>query len=138
MSDDKGRIRVSVDDEVALVTPFDGATCEFSRMRNYPELHGFMLVFDLTNQDSLAHLKEQIEVIHLYLDDDGPFPFVIVGNKADLGEQRRVSVAEGTSFAEELGTVCIEVKYFFLFLFSFQQEIAGLAKNSTYEQKGKS
>ena len=49
---------------------------------------GFILVFDLTKQESFEELSEWIESIRLHK-DIGTFPLIIVGNKLDLCPKSR-------------------------------------------------
>jgi Ras-related protein Rap-1B len=52
--------------------------------------HGFLLVFSITSNSSLAELEDLREEIIRIKNDDN-VPLVIVGNKADLEDQRTVS-----------------------------------------------
>lgn len=61
--------------------------------------HGFLLVFSITSKTSLqemATLREEI----IRIKDDENIPIVIVGNKADLEDQRQVERAKAFSVSQ--------------------------------------
>ncbi|KHN98717.1 krev-1 [Metarhizium album ARSEF 1941] len=63
---------------------------------------GFLLVFSITSPSSLnelAGLREEI----IRIKDDENVPMVIVGNKADLEENRAVQRAKGFSISQRWG-----------------------------------
>ena len=60
---------------------------------------GFLLVFSITSQaslDEIASLRDEI----IRIKDDENVPIVIVGNKADLEENRQVPRARGFSVSQ--------------------------------------
>ena len=76
----------------------------FVRPPFYRGSSGTLYVFDLTRRqsfDNLLNWKEEIEtVIHK--------PFILIGNKNDLHEDRLITKEEAVSFANEMGAL----KYF--------------------------
>ena len=67
-------------------------------MSYYQQAHGIVLVYDITDRDSFESLKYWIEVI-----EDKCVPetrIMIIGNKTDLKDQRKVSLQEGMDYAE--------------------------------------
>lgn len=81
--------QVRVDDKVCLVHILDTAgQDEYKSLRSQymKDAEGFILVFDLTNRDSLTNLIEFIEDIVRYRENE-KFPCVLVGNKSDLKEE---------------------------------------------------
>ncbi|KAF0982762.1 hypothetical protein FDP41_010741 [Naegleria fowleri] len=62
---------------------------------------GFVLVFDLTAKTTLEELVNFVEGIKRVKEEDEKFssiPFVLVGNKVDLGDQRKFTKKEVMSF----------------------------------------
>lgn len=63
---------------------------------------GFLLVFSITSPSSLAELEGLREEI-IRIKDDENVPIVIVGNKADLEEQRAVPRTRAFSISQQWG-----------------------------------
>ncbi|KAL3313060.1 Ras- protein Rab-27A [Cichlidogyrus casuarinus] len=65
---------------------------------------GFILVFDLTNEESFINLRKWLSLMreHAYCDEPN---FVLVGNKADMVENRKITAADASRLAEEFGCV---------------------------------
>ncbi|KAF5018801.1 hypothetical protein F66182_9219 [Fusarium sp. NRRL 66182] len=63
---------------------------------------GFLLVFSITSSSSLSELAGLREEI-IRIKDDENIPIVIVGNKADLEENRAVARAKGFSISQRWG-----------------------------------
>lgn len=63
---------------------------------------GFLLVFSITSSSSLSELAGLREEI-IRIKDDENIPIVIVGNKADLEENRAVPRAKGFSISQRWG-----------------------------------
>ena len=61
---------------------------------------GFILVFAINDLESFQSLKTIIDRINKNQPEN--FPFVVVGNKCDLGLQRKVSVEQGVELAYSL------------------------------------
>ncbi|VEL17514.1 unnamed protein product, partial [Protopolystoma xenopodis] len=63
---------------------------------------GFLLVFDLTNEKSLLNCRDWMSLLcqHAYCDRPD---VVLVGNKADLTEERTVTLSMANVVARELG-----------------------------------
>jgi Ras-related protein Rab-27A len=68
---------------------------------------GFMLVFDITNEESFNQIRGWLTLLrtHAYCAEPD---IVLVGNKVDLDAQRCVSQESGQSLADELGIPYIE------------------------------
>ena len=65
----------------------------------FQSIHGFVLVYDITD-------KESFEKLNFWIDQNilnGPknMKFVLVGNKCDLTEHRQVSIEDGEKLAEK-------------------------------------
>lgn len=66
---------------------------------------GFLLVFSITNQTSLSELGELREQIAHMKNHDPNIPIVLVGNKADLEDDRRVSRAKAFQVSQMWGNI---------------------------------
>jgi len=60
---------------------------------------GALVIFDLTNPSSFAHLPQRIEKIRSNLKAE--IPIILVGNKCDLADQRAISLEEINSFTQD-------------------------------------
>ena len=61
---------------------------------------GFVLVvFDITNKDSFLSVENGVK--HCSSSGKNDINFILVGNKIDLEEERKISLDEATSFAEK-------------------------------------
>lgn len=65
---------------------------------------GFLLVFSITNTSSLTELSALHDQL-VALKDDPQVPIVLVGNKSDLEEGRRVSRARAFALSQSWGDV---------------------------------
>jgi len=65
----------------------------------YRGAHGYVLVYDITSAESFEHVKYWLGEIRKNGNED--VHKVIVGNKADLEDQRMVKYDEGKAFADE-------------------------------------
>ena len=74
---------------------FRAITCSY-----YRDAVGGLLVFDITNRESLANLSEWLEDAQRYAGPHKPI-FILVGNKADQDIHREVSKEEALSFATQ-------------------------------------
>ncbi|NVM04337.1 MAG: GTP-binding protein [Candidatus Helarchaeota archaeon] len=71
------------------------------RRNYYPNTESFILMYDVSNQDSFTEIDSWIEEIKPYAKNDGLF--LLVGNKIDLNSERNISLEEGGKKANELG-----------------------------------
>ncbi|CAH1250582.1 RRAS2 [Branchiostoma lanceolatum] len=93
-----------IDDEVARLDILDTAGQEeFSAMREqYMRTgEGFVLVFSVTDRGSFDEVYKFHRQI-LRVKDRDEFPMLLVGNKADLDQQRVVTQEEGQELARQL------------------------------------
>ncbi|MFW9970421.1 MAG: GTP-binding protein [Candidatus Odinarchaeota archaeon] len=67
---------------------------------------GALLIFDLTNSDSFAHLPQWIEEVRANVKTE--IPLLLVGNKSDLVDQRAVSLEEINKFTENFSLYYME------------------------------
>uniref|UniRef100_A0A914HIV6 Uncharacterized protein n=1 Tax=Globodera rostochiensis TaxID=31243 RepID=A0A914HIV6_GLORO len=68
---------------------------------------GFLLVFSVTNPQSLDYVLRLRKIIERLKDRDH-FPMILVGNKTDLESQRRVSRTEAENLATQLQLTYLE------------------------------
>lgn len=72
----------------------------------YRGAHGYILVYDVTNEESFGHVKYWLGEIKKNGNEN--VYKMIVGNKADLSEKRAISFEEGKAFANEVNIPFIE------------------------------
>lgn len=68
------------------------------------EAQGFLLVFSITSLSSLQELSELREQI-VHVKNDPAVPIVLVGNKSDLEDDRRVSRTRAFAVSQAWGNV---------------------------------
>lgn len=68
--------------------------------------HGVMLVFDITNRDSFEQIPYWINTCNNILIEKADY--ILVGNKLDLENQRKISIDEAELFAQNHGIKYIE------------------------------
>eukprot|EP01121_Diplochlamys_sp_Union-15-3_P022269 TRINITY_DN941_c0_g1_i2.p1 TRINITY_DN941_c0_g1~~TRINITY_DN941_c0_g1_i2.p1 ORF type:complete len:210 (+),score=41.63 TRINITY_DN941_c0_g1_i2:57-632(+) len=108
--EDSYRKQVTIDGTECILDIFDTAGQEdFVAIRDqYMKIgHGFICVYSITMKSSFE------EVINLHehmlrVKDADSVPFVLVGNKCDLEDDREVTTAEGNQLAERLNVKFIE------------------------------
>ncbi|CCC66747.1 hypothetical protein NCAS_0A01890 [Naumovozyma castellii] len=105
--EDSYRKTIEIDNKVFDLEILDTAgVAQFTAMR---ELYiksgmGFLLVYSVTDPQSLDELMELREQV-LRIKDTDRVPMVLVGNKADLTEDRVISVEEGIEVSSKWGKV---------------------------------
>jgi len=67
---------------------------------------GALLIFDLTSYESFEHLPQWIEEVRSNIKND--VPFLLVGNKSDLLNERAISPEEINSFTEKFNLYYME------------------------------
>lgn len=97
-------------DKVASLNIWD--TCGQEKFRtitrqHYKKANGILLVFDLTNRPSF----ESVETWYKDIKDNAPSDaeIILVGNKCDLINQRKISNEEGEQLADKFGMIYKEV-----------------------------
>ena len=68
--------------------------------------HGLLAVYDVTDRDSYRTVTRWLGEVRL--NGGRPLGLVLLGNKADLEEQRMVTSAEGKALADSLGVPFFE------------------------------
>ncbi|KAG0170315.1 Ras GTPase [Apophysomyces sp. BC1034] len=103
--EDSYRKQCVIDDETALLDVLDTAGQEeYSAMREQYMRNGegFVLVYSINYHHSFEEIQTFYEQIRRVKDRD-VFPIVLVGNKCDLENDRRVSYQEGKELAKKYG-----------------------------------
>ncbi len=65
--------------------------------------NGGLFMYDVTDYSSIAHIDDWMMVVHKEIKPDHKFPILVVGGKADLGEDREVSSEDGISVSRARG-----------------------------------
>ncbi|XP_055337784.1 ras-related protein Rab-27A-like [Paramacrobiotus metropolitanus] len=81
--------------------------CKFDRFRSlttafFRDAMGFLLMFDVTSEDSFLHVRSWLEQLRTHAAIETP-DIVLCGNKADLDSRRKVSEARAREFAKQHG-----------------------------------
>ena len=103
---------VSCDDKKIRLDIWDTAGQERFRglTKNYFHgAHGFILVYDITNQISFKKLKNWIKDAKEKMQDEGAFKIIVVGNKKDCENRREVSFDKLKEFGENNNVFFTEV-----------------------------
>jgi len=76
----------------------------------YRNVKGYILVYDITDRFSFEHIEYWLEELS---NSGNPGTYmVLVGNKADREDERKVSTKEGKTFAKEHGAAFLETSAF--------------------------
>ncbi|KAI9434190.1 ras family-domain-containing protein, partial [Lactarius indigo] len=106
--EDSYRKQCVIDGEDALVDILDTAGQEDAMREQYMRRgEGFLLVYSITDRDSFDSISAYHQQI-LRVKDTESVPIVLVGNKCDLEDERRVDKNEGRFIGEEIGCHFIE------------------------------
>jgi len=108
--EDSYRKQVEADGQQCMLEILDTAgTEQFTAMRDLymKNGQGFVLVYSITSQASfndLADLREQI----LRVKDTEDVPMILVGNKCDLEDERKVTKEQGETLANQWRCIPME------------------------------
>ncbi|KAJ3279345.1 Ras GTPase [Blyttiomyces sp. JEL0837] len=108
--EDSYRKQCNIDGENAVLDVLDTAGQEeYSAMREQymRSGEGFLLVYSITSRSSFEEIYQFHQQI-LRVKDRDWFPVVLVGNKADLENERAVGVQEGREAARAFGCTFLE------------------------------
>lgn len=99
---------IIVDDKKVKLQIWDSAGQE--RFRNitasyYRNCSAIIIVYDITQHDSFERVSEWVEDVKKFVPDA---PLLLVGNKCDLEDQRKVTQEEGQNLAKSLGYSLVE------------------------------
>jgi len=98
------RTTVRIDEDSALLDILDTAGQEeyiAMRDQHIQRGRGFVLVYSITNPLTFRSLPNLYQSI-LTVKEEESYPVVVMGNKADLEKDRKVSTQEGIDFAKKI------------------------------------
>jgi len=72
----------------------------------YRGAHGIIMVYDVTNYESFEHVEEWLNEVNRHASESTLK--LLVGNKADLQEDKKVSSEDAKNFADKLGISFLE------------------------------
>ncbi|KAG0262797.1 hypothetical protein DFQ27_002110 [Actinomortierella ambigua] len=107
---DSYRKKIILDNQECQIDILDTAGQEeYAAIRDnyYRSGEGFLCVFSICEHESFVHTQEFRDQISRVLDDE-KIPFILVGNKADLRQLRKVSYEEAQAKATEWNCTYIE------------------------------
>jgi Ras-related protein Rab-1A len=102
-------ITSTVNDKICKLQIWDTAGQErFKTITSsyYRGAHGIIVVYDTTNRESYDNVKIWLEEAHRLVSGDPNF--ILIGNKSDLSEKRKVSKEEAEEFATDNSIAFIE------------------------------
>jgi GTPase SAR1 family protein len=102
---------------LSLLTVAAAGQEEFSSLRDtyIKASEGFLLVYSVTSVRTFQHAQKLLT--HIQKMKSARVPVVLVGNKADMEDQREVTKDEGSTFASQTYAICF-VLLLFLIRFS--------------------
>ncbi|KAI9472027.1 MAG: small GTPase superfamily, partial [Benjaminiella poitrasii] len=106
--EDSYRKQVEINGVQCMLEILDTAgTEQFTAMRDLymKNGQGFLLVFSITSSITFQDLREIREQILKVKQGDSNVPMVLVGNKCDLQNERRVSIEEARRLSERWGNI---------------------------------
>ncbi|XP_034664847.1 ras-related protein Ral-a-like [Drosophila subobscura] len=101
---------IQLDGEEVQIDILDTASqevCAVIRDSYYRRSDGFLCVFSVTNEKSFQATHEIRELV-LLLKNNERVPFLLVGNKCDLKEKRKVPLSECQATAQKWGVPYVE------------------------------
>ncbi|XP_066588498.1 ras-related protein Ral-a isoform X3 [Prorops nasuta] len=107
---DSYRKKVVLDGEEVQIDILDTAGQEdYAAIRDnyFRSGEGFLCVFSITEDDSFQATQEFREQI-LRVKNDENIPFLLVGNKSDLQDKRKVTLAEAQARSQQWGVPYVE------------------------------
>lgn len=107
---DSYRKKVNLDNTESFIDILDTAGQEeYAAIRDnyYRSGEGFLCVFSICEHESFKNTQEFRDQICRVLDNDS-IPFILVGNKADLADQRKVTSREAELKAKEWNCPYVE------------------------------
>uniref|UniRef100_A0A6A7GA75 GTP-binding protein YPTC1 n=1 Tax=Hirondellea gigas TaxID=1518452 RepID=A0A6A7GA75_9CRUS len=100
---------VSIDNKTVKLQIWDTAGQERFRTITsayYRGAHGIIMVYDVTNQDSFDHVEDWLSEVNRHASESTMK--LMVGNKADMVDDKKVSSSTAQQFADRLGILFLE------------------------------
>lgn len=91
---------VLIDDAIVTLQIWDTAGQERFRLLSqsyYRGATGVLIVYDVTNRESFAHVDSWVQEAQERIPLDGSVPFILIGNKCDLEKERQVPTKKDKS-----------------------------------------
>ncbi len=113
--EDAYRKQTEVDGQTVMLDIMDtvGHYDEFVAlvMQYFRQSNGFLLLFSVTDRNSLDEAIKYLDMIQQAKDEDDvtKIPIILVGNKLDLGDERVISRDEATDLAREYKLKYMEI-----------------------------
>ncbi|KAI1319866.1 hypothetical protein EDD11_002860 [Mortierella claussenii] len=145
---DSYRKKITLDNLPCQIDILDTAGQEeYAAIRDnyYRSGEGFLCVFSICEYESFLHTQEFKDQIIRVLDDN-KVPFILVGNKADLGQLRKVDPQEAAARAAEWNCQYIETsaktrqnveEIYAILMRQIQHRKAGVKERERKSKKGK-
>ena len=92
--------------EVRILDKFESRFDNNFHTREYRHRDGFIVVFDVTNQETFENAKKKCKEAKRYVGDDAPT--ILIGNKIDIEYRRVVEYQTAKEFADEENIVYFE------------------------------
>jgi GTPase KRas protein len=109
--EDSYRKQISIDNSECILDIFDTAgQDDFSAIRDqyYRTGDGFLCVYSIILRSSFDEVKIFYNAIKRVKEGGSRIPFVVVGNKTDLEDERKVTKEEGEELAKSVGAQFME------------------------------
>ena len=88
------------------ICDFIGDSSFSNYIKIFPRKSGiFILVYDVTNENSFNNLSKWLEITYNYREKR---TIVIIGNKNDLIEEKKISTEKGKNFAKDINALFFE------------------------------
>ena len=86
-----------------------GGLEDFQEIRRtyYKGANVALLVYDVTRKETFIHITKWLEEIKSNISEQ--ITIILIGNKKDLENERKVSYEEGESFAKKNGLIFLEI-----------------------------
>ena len=100
---------VTVDNELVKLQIWDTAGQERFRTITsayYRGANGVILVYDITNNETFQHVQDWLDEVHKAAGES--VTKLVVGNKADLVQQRQVNESQASQYAQSVNASFIE------------------------------
>jgi Ras-related protein Rab-1A len=101
---------ITLNDQVVKMQIWDTAGQDRFRTLTssyYRGAHGIIIVYDVTNKDSFDNVKQWMQEIEKFASEN--VNKLLVGNKSDLEEQRKVTYDEGVELSKKFDIPFLEV-----------------------------
>jgi len=109
--EDLYRKQVDVDGQTCVMDIFDTAGTEglhLARDAYIRQGHGFLILYAIDDSKSFQEVQKLHDHVLRIKNDEEKVPFVLVGTKCDLGDQRKITFEQGQQMGESIGASFFE------------------------------